>query len=96
MFDHALKTNLKAVCIVVLYYSDGNLIKFPVNFSIYSENSAELIAFELKSGNKSYHLFKEFITDSVFFNKTVHACVGQQFFEPLQKIITGHFAFATT
>ena len=35
MFDHALKTNLKAVCIVVLYYSDGNLIKFPVNFSIY-------------------------------------------------------------
>ena len=29
MFDHALKTNLKAVYIVVLYYSDGNLIKFP-------------------------------------------------------------------
>lgn len=35
MFDHALKTNLKAVCIVVLYYSDGNLIKFPINFRIY-------------------------------------------------------------
>jgi hypothetical protein len=37
---------------------------------VYSENSAELIAFELKSGNKSEHLFKEFITDSVFFPET--------------------------
>ncbi len=35
LFDHALHTNLKAVCIVVLYYSDGVLIKFPICFRIY-------------------------------------------------------------
>jgi hypothetical protein len=35
LFDHVLGTNLKAVCIVVLYYSDGVLIKFPVRFRIY-------------------------------------------------------------
>ena len=35
LFDHALKTNMKAVCIVVLYYSDGALIKFPISFRIY-------------------------------------------------------------
>ena len=28
LFDHAFGTNLKATCIVFLYYSDGNLIKF--------------------------------------------------------------------
>ncbi len=35
LFDHVMQTNLKAVCIVVLYYSDGVLIKFPVCFRIY-------------------------------------------------------------
>ncbi len=30
LFDHAMGTNLKAKCIVVLYYSDGFLIKFPI------------------------------------------------------------------
>jgi len=35
LFDHALRTNLKASCIVFLYYSDGNLIKFPIAFRIY-------------------------------------------------------------
>jgi hypothetical protein len=35
LFDHTLRTNLKALCIVVLYYSDGVLIKFPVCFRIY-------------------------------------------------------------
>ena len=35
LFDHVLQTNLKAVCIVVVYYSDGVLIKFPVGFRIY-------------------------------------------------------------
>ena len=35
LFDHTMHTNLKAVCIVVLYYSDGVLIKFPVCFRIY-------------------------------------------------------------
>ncbi|MCI4627232.1 MAG: transposase [Candidatus Magnetoovum sp. WYHC-5] len=35
LYDHILKTNLKAICIVVLYYSDGVLIKFPITFKIY-------------------------------------------------------------
>ena len=35
LFDHALKTNLKAICITVLYYSDGSLIKFPIKHEIY-------------------------------------------------------------
>lgn len=35
LFDHVLHTNLKAVCLVVLYYSDGILIKFPIVFRIY-------------------------------------------------------------
>jgi hypothetical protein len=35
LFDHALKTNLKATCIVFLYYSDGLHIKFPVTFRIF-------------------------------------------------------------
>jgi len=34
LFDHVLQTNLKAICIVVLYYSDGVLIKFPIRFRI--------------------------------------------------------------
>ena len=34
LFDHALKTNLKAICNVFLYYSDGALVKFPITFSI--------------------------------------------------------------
>ena len=28
LFDHVVRTNLKAVCLVVVYYSDGLLIKF--------------------------------------------------------------------
>jgi hypothetical protein len=35
LFDHAAKTNLKATCIVFLYYSDGFLIKFPITYRIY-------------------------------------------------------------
>jgi hypothetical protein len=35
LFDHVLHTNLKAVCIVVVYYSDGVLIKFPIGFRVY-------------------------------------------------------------
>ena len=31
LFDHALGSNLKATCIVFLYYSDGEFIKFPMN-----------------------------------------------------------------
>lgn len=41
LFDHALKTNLKAICITVLYYSDGCLIKFPIDFRIYYQEKSE-------------------------------------------------------
>ncbi|MDL1968533.1 MAG: hypothetical protein LWW97_08305 [Deltaproteobacteria bacterium] len=39
LFDHALKTNLKAVCIVVFYYSDGESIKFPIQHEIYYKDN---------------------------------------------------------
>ncbi len=39
LFDHAMKTNLKATCIVFLYYSDGGLIKFPIAFRIYYKDT---------------------------------------------------------
>jgi len=41
LFDHMLRTNLKAVCIVVLYYSDGVLIKFPLGFRIYYQEEGK-------------------------------------------------------
>lgn len=42
LFDHALKTNLKAVCVVVLYYSDGSHIKCPLTFRIYYQESSRM------------------------------------------------------
>ena len=39
LFDHVLQTNLKAICIVVLYYSDGELIKFPLQHKIYYKDT---------------------------------------------------------
>jgi hypothetical protein len=41
LFDHGLQTNLKAVCIVGLYYSDGVLIKFPIGFRIYYQEKGK-------------------------------------------------------
>ncbi|GAK61265.1 conserved domain protein [Candidatus Vecturithrix granuli] len=41
LFDHVLKTNLQAICIVVLYYSDGILIKFPMCFRIYYQEEGK-------------------------------------------------------
>ncbi|MGK5095546.1 transposase [Deltaproteobacteria bacterium TL4] len=35
LYDHVLKTNLKAVCVVFLYYTDGGLIRFPINLRIF-------------------------------------------------------------
>ncbi|MCP3966541.1 MAG: transposase [Lentisphaerae bacterium] len=35
LFDHAVGTNLKATCIVFLYYSDGDAVKFPITFRIF-------------------------------------------------------------
>jgi len=42
LFDHALGTNLKATCIVFLYYSDGALIKFPIAFLVYHKGTGTL------------------------------------------------------
>jgi len=39
LFDHAAKTNLKAVCIVVLYYSNGASIKFPIKHAVYHKDT---------------------------------------------------------
>ena len=39
LFDHALKTTLKATCVVVLYYTDGGIIKFPICFRIYYQDT---------------------------------------------------------
>ena len=42
LFDHAVGTNLKATCIVFLYYSDGCLIKFPISFRIYYQETSKI------------------------------------------------------
>jgi hypothetical protein len=42
LFDHALKANLKAVCVVALYYSDGGSIKFPITHRIYYKNTDKM------------------------------------------------------
>jgi SRSO17 transposase len=42
LFDHALGTNLKATCIVFLYYSDGSLIKFPIAFRIFYQEKSKM------------------------------------------------------
>ncbi len=39
LFDHAAKTNLKATCIVFLYYSDGGFIKFSITYRIYHKDT---------------------------------------------------------
>jgi len=43
LFDHAIKTNLKAVCIVFLYYNDGDAIKFPIDFRIYYQDTKKML-----------------------------------------------------
>ena len=42
LFDHAHRTNLKATCIVFLVYSDGCLIKFPIAFRIYHQETSKM------------------------------------------------------
>jgi len=42
LFDHAIGTNLKARCIVVLYYSDGESAKFPLAFRLYYQESSKM------------------------------------------------------
>jgi len=46
LFDHALKTNLKAICIVFLYYSDGLLVKFPITFRIYYKGTGKAMPWQ--------------------------------------------------
>lgn len=43
LYDHAVGTNLKATCIVFLYYSDGSLIKFPIAFRIYYQETSKML-----------------------------------------------------
>jgi len=43
LFDHALGTNLKATCIVFLYYSDGGLIKFPIDHRIFYQEESSMV-----------------------------------------------------
>ncbi len=42
LFDHALMTNVKATCIVALYYSDGALIKFPISMRIFIKEKGKM------------------------------------------------------
>lgn len=42
LFDHALGTNLIATCIVFLYYSDGNLIKFPIAYRLFYKETVKM------------------------------------------------------
>jgi hypothetical protein len=42
LFDHALGANVKATCIVVLYHSDGVLIKFPVSMRIFIKEKGKM------------------------------------------------------
>ena len=64
LFDHALKTNLKAICIVVLYYSDGLLIKFPINYRIYYQEKGKKMPWQRGkeiTSKKKYELALEMI-----------------------------------
>lgn len=58
LFDHALPTNLKAVCIVVLYYSDGVLIKFPLCFRIYYKEEGKRMPWQ---GGKQWEYKKKYL-----------------------------------
>jgi len=42
LFDHVLGTNLKATCLVFLYYTDGCLIKFPIDFRIFYKETDKM------------------------------------------------------
>ena len=64
LFEHVLKTNLKALCIVVLYYSDGVLIKFPICFRIYYQEEGKRMPWQRrKTGEykKNYVLAAEML-----------------------------------
>jgi hypothetical protein len=74
LFDHALGTNLKAHCIVFLYYSDGKHKKFVIDFRIYYKEEDKM---PWNRGTKyvhkkKYDLAVEMMEDAI--NKGFPAC----------------------
>jgi len=55
LFDHALGSNLKAKCIVFLYYSDGNGKKYFIDFRIFYKEDCKM---PWKKGPKNIHKTK--------------------------------------
>ncbi|HIP94063.1 MAG TPA: hypothetical protein EYH20_01840 [Leucothrix sp.] len=53
LFDHAANTNLKAACIVFLYYSDGGIIKFPIAFRTYYKENDQSVKWQNDEQNKT-------------------------------------------
>ena len=46
LFDHVLGTNVRALCIVVLYLSDGKFIKCPLTFRIYYKEGGKVMPWQ--------------------------------------------------
>ncbi len=64
LFDHVVKTNLKALCIVVLYYRDGVLIKFPICFRLYYKEEGKRMPWQRRKTweyKKNYLLAAEML-----------------------------------
>ncbi len=58
LFDHTFGTRVRAVCLVVLYYSDGELIKFPVCFRIYYQKDSKEKKRKIFWGRRKKFVFK--------------------------------------
>jgi len=54
LFDHASGHNLKAKCIVFLYYSDGCLIKFPIGYRIFMQEGENKWAWKKQTPSTHY------------------------------------------
>ena len=63
LFDHAIGTNLKATCIVFLYYTDGDAIKFPIAFRIFYQDTDKMkwIGRKKVEHRKKYHLASDML-----------------------------------
>jgi hypothetical protein len=74
IFDHALGTNLKATCIVFLYYSDGNGQKFFLDFRVFYKKNETAPWSKRKKyiHKKKYKLAIEMIEDAI--HKGFPAC----------------------
>ena len=48
LFDHTYNTNVTAKCIVFLYYSDGCLIKFPIDFRLFCKEDQNKIPWQIR------------------------------------------------